>query len=224
MKKQTLVTILLLFCIGFISLACSLFSGIAEKVDETKNTAVSVATDVQEGQALAETAKAFVTEFSDSEMASTAIALATEVKNSGYLETAQAYITSEGPSALETAQAFATEQGPGLIQTSQAFVTEMSQSSNEAPADIPIVTEEKTMYFASEELVSYFTSLDFQSVLSFYKSEMPNNGWTKVDQGWVENSNSAVIYFDKSDRAVSITLSINPMDNSTIVMITITPK
>lgn len=224
MKKQTLAIILLLFSIGFISIACSLFSGFSDKVNETKNTAISVATDAQEGQALAGTAKAIVTEMADSEIVATAIAMATDVKDSGYMETAQAYITSEGPGALETMQAFATEQGPALLQTGQAYVTEMSQSSGQAPSDIPIVSAEKTMYFASEEMVSYFTTQDFQSVLSFYKSEMPNNGWTKVDQGWVENSNSAVIYFEKPDRSVSITLSINPMDNNTVVMVTITPK
>lgn len=182
MKTQNYSILLYLCSIVFLSIACSLFSGISEKITETKGTAVSVATDVEEGQLLAETAKAFVTEIGDSELVATAIAMATDVKDYGYMETAQAYITSEAPGAFETVQAFATEQGPSLLQTSQAYVTQMSQSSSETPSDIPIVSAEKTMYFTSEELVSYFTTLDFQSVLSFYKKEMPNNGWTKVDQ------------------------------------------
>ncbi len=224
MKKQSFSTILLLIVITVVGLACSLFSGISEKFNETKSTAESVATDVHQGDQAFSTAKAIATEFGDSNFMSTAKALATEAKDSGYLETAQAYITSEAPGALETLQAFTTEQGPSLLQTGQAYVTEMSQSKGELPSDIPVVSGEKSMFYASQELVSYFTSVDFPSVLSYYKNEMPKNGWTKYDQGWVENSNSAVLYFEKSDRSVSITLSINPVDNKTIVMITITPK
>jgi hypothetical protein len=224
MKKQTFLFIFLLIGVIAVSLACSLFSGISEKISETKSTAGAVATDVQQGQQVFSTAKAFATEFGDSNFMSTAKALATEAKDSGYLETAQAYITSEAPGAVETLQAFTTEQGPSLLQTGQAYVTEISQSSGDLPSDIPVVSGEKSMFYASQELVSYFTSEDFQSVLTFYKKEMPNNGWTKYDQGWVENSNSAVIYFEKSDRSVSVTLSINPVDNKTIVMVTITPK
>ncbi len=224
MKKQTLSIFLLLICVASVSIACSLLSGITDKIGETKGTAQSVATDVQQGQTFFGTAKAIATELGDSNFMSTAKALATEAKDSGYLETAQAYITSEAPGALETLQAFATEQGPSLLQTGQAYATEISQNSGDLPSDIPVVSAENEMLFASQELVSYITPLDFQSVLSFYKNEMPNNGWTKFDQGWVENSNSAVIYFEKSDRSVSITLSINPVDNKTVVMITIQPK
>lgn len=223
MKKQT-IAIILLLSIAFTSIACSLFSSVTEKIEKSKSTAVSVATDVQEGQSFIETAKALTTEMSNSEFASTAIAMVTEIKDSGYFETAQAYITSEGPEALETMQAFATEQGPSLLETGQAYITEMSQSSSEAPSDIPIVSGEKQMFFSSQEMVSYMTATDFQSVLSFYKREMPNNGWVKIDQGWVENSNSAVLSFEKSERSASITISINPLDDKTIVMITLQPK
>lgn len=224
MKKQILIFSVLIFSVAAFSLSCSLFSNLSRNIDKTKNTVESAATDIREGQSLLGTVKAFTTEFSDSEIMATVQALATEAKNRGFLETAKAYLTSEGSGALETVQAFASEQGPRIIQTGQAYMTEMSNNDNKPPADIPIVQDENTNLLFSDENISYFTKMDFPSVLAFYKNEMPNNGWNKIKQGWVETSSSAVLYYEKPDRSVSITLSINPLDNHTVVMIIIKPK
>lgn len=224
MKKPILIFIFSFLCVAFVNISCSFISDITNKISDAKGTAQSVATDVHQGQLLLGTAKAFATEFGDSEILSTVKALATEAKGSGLVETAQAYITFEGPAALETLKAFATEEGPELLQTSKAYVTEMGENNVTPPTDIPVVPADKNNFYVSQELVSYFTSMDFQSVLSFYKNELPNNGWTKVERGWVENPNSAILNYEKPDRSLSITLSVNPLDNHTVVMITIQPK
>lgn len=224
MKKQILLFSILIFSVAAINLSCSLFSNLSRNINRTKSTLESAATGIHESQSLLDTAKAYATEFSQSDIMATGQALATQAKDSGFLETAQAYLTSEGSGALETMQAFVTEQGPELLQTSQAYMTEMSNQNDKPVEDIPIVQGEKTNLFFSNDNISYYTKMDFASVLAFYKNEMPNNGWRKVEQGWVETPSSAVLYYEKPDRSVSITLSINPLDNHTVVMIFIKPK
>ena len=223
MKKRVLIFPFILIITAALSLSCNFVSNLGSKFSETKNTAEYMATKVESGQELIGTAKAFSTQISDNEILATAKAMATEVFDENYIETAQAYLTSEAPGALETLQAFSTENGPGILQTYQAYVTKMSENNNNPPPDIPLVPGDKENLYVSQELVSYFTSMEFQNVLTFYIDEMPKNGWNKVEQGWVENSNSAVLTYEKPNRSVSITLSINPLDNHTIVMITIQP-
>jgi hypothetical protein len=53
---------------------------------------------------------------------------------------------------------------------------------------------------------------------------MAVNDWIKADEGWVETESAAVLNFTKPDRFATVTISINPLDNMTVVMITIQPK
>ena len=41
---------------------------------------------------------------------------------------------------------------------------------------------EKQNYNASDFFVTYSTSLNIAEVLTFYKTEMPNQGWTKIER------------------------------------------
>ncbi|UCH61222.1 MAG: hypothetical protein JSV61_07000, partial [Anaerolineales bacterium] len=151
----------------------------------------------------------------------TAQALATEVGDSGLLETAQAYATEQGPALLATAQALATEQGPGLRETTQALATQAALNLGGAPEDIPVVEGERQNFIASSQLVSYFTRLDFQQVVDFYQAQMPANGWSLLEEGIVQAENTATLNYVKADRLASVTLTVNPLDNQTIVVITI---
>jgi hypothetical protein len=205
MIKRTLLYLFTGFLLS-LTLACNLISNVSNQVNEVKDTAVSVATQVGEGQKWLGTAKA----------------VATEVGNSGLLETAQVYATQVGESGfLETAQAYATENGPGMIETAKAIATQIPSNTGEIPDDIPVVPGENEELFGSNELVSYTTGMDFNAVVDFYKTEMPNNGWEKGDQDSLETSNIAYLYFKKQNRSASVVISINPLTSKTLVVITI---
>jgi hypothetical protein len=95
--------------------------------------------------------------------------------------------------------------------------------SEESPSDIPLVDDPKEILIESEGLVSYFTPQDFNFVLSFYQEQMPINGWVETSDS-VINEDTALLYYEKPDREVTITLSINPADDETTVMIIIQDK
>jgi hypothetical protein len=95
--------------------------------------------------------------------------------------------------------------------------------SDEGPVDIPLVDDPKEILIKSEDIITYFTPQEFDFVLKFYQEQMPINGWAAKD-GSVINAESALLYYEKPDREVSITLSLNPSDNKTTVMIYIETK
>jgi hypothetical protein len=205
MNKRLSLYLFAGFLLSF-TLACNLLSNVTNQVNEVKDTAVSVATLAGEGQKWIETARA----------------VATEVGDSGLLETAQAYATQVGESGfLETAQAYATEEGPAIAETAKAIATRLPSNSGEIPEDIPVLPGENEQLFGSNELVSYTTGMDINSVVEFYKTEMPNKGWEKGDQDSLETSNIAYLYFKKQDRSASVVISVNPLNNKTLVVITI---
>ena len=142
------------------TLACNLFS-----------QAQSLANDVQQGQEFLTTAQSMATDVGDTGLMETAQAMATQIGESGLAETAQAFATEQGPHLAETAQAFATQEGSGLIETAQAMVTKAAVTFGETPADIPVVDDEFENFFSTAELVSYFTSIPYLEVLTFYKDQ-----------------------------------------------------
>lgn len=222
-----------------ISMACSLTNGIGERFNQTRGTAQSVATKVQEGRHLLGTAQALATGVGESGLIETAQALATDFGESGLLETVQAFATKQGPKAIGTAQTFATEEGPRLIETikaiatqeaphiketTQAIATKAAAAFGEAPADIPLVGGDKENFFGSKEMVSYMTPLPLEETSEFYKREMPAIGWIEMQEGWFESSTLVVLNYAKPDRIASVTLTTNPLGDKSVVVITIQPR
>jgi hypothetical protein len=199
-----------------ITLACNFISGLSQDVQSARQTAEYAGTQVQA-------------------LATQAQGLATSVEESGYLKTAQAIATERGAEILGTARALATEaEEHGVLDTVQAYVTEEGGSllstakaaatkgvhEGQAPEDIPIVdTDTIEDFYGSETFITYLTSLDYQSVLSFYQTEMPAKGWEAVAEGSIEANKSAHLNFKKATRTASVTLNINPIDQKTIVVI-----
>lgn len=221
MKNDVLKLIILISIFVVASLACNAVTGITDQVSGARATVGSVATQVQSGRELVGTARAIATLAGESGLIGTAQAIASEVGNSGLLETAVAFATQEGPGLVETIQSVATEEGPSLVETSQAVATQIAGGFGEAPEDIPVIDPQPENFFASDIAVSYITEFPYAEVVQFYKNEMPANGWEAVDQGWVESESVAVLQYRKINREVSITLSSNPADGKTIVLITI---
>jgi hypothetical protein len=196
--------------------ACNFITGISDNVQSGLGTAGAAATQVNA-------------------LASQARGLATSVEESGFLKTAQALATGEGGQLLATAQALATQaKERGVLETAQAFATEEGSSllatvrvaatqgvrTGSAPEDIPVVEEDTIVnFYGSESVVSYLTSLDFESVLDFYENEMPANGWQATSQVTVETNAVARMKYGKVERTADILVNVNPLDQKTMVTI-----
>lgn len=173
-----------------ITLACQSISNIQDQVEEVQTTAQMAATQ--------------------------AIGLVTQA---GDLATQAVLLATQGAPLLETASAFAT-QNPGLETTLQALPTTLA-GQGDAPADIPVVDKSSmTLYYATKDSVSYATTQDFQTVVNFYKEQMPINGWS-VDEGFsLETTNTAVYSYKKDNRTATLTINANA-DGKTYVVIAI---
>jgi hypothetical protein len=238
MVKKTFRWLWVLTLIAAFGIGCNLVNNVTQRVGGVEKTAQSVATGIQSGREIFSTGQALATNIGGNSIVQTAQAFVTE-QAPGMEKTVQAFATNQGPGLEQTIQAFATNQGPGLEQTVQAFITQdvpglagtvqafatqSGSTTGQAPEDIPLVEGNKTSLVTSESFVTYFTSMDFKSVVSFYEAQMPVNGWTKVDNESVQNANSAVLVYDKPSRKATVTLGVNPTDNTTVVVITITQK
>jgi len=172
------------------TLACSTISNVTDQIEEVQTTAQSAATQVL----------SFVTQASD-------------------LTTQAVQMATQAAPLLETASAFAT-QNPGLETTLQALPTSLA-GQGEAPANIPTVDESTmTMYYATKDSVSYATTQDFQTVVNFYKEQMPANGWS-IDDGFSMETTTTCVYSYKMDnRTATLTINANA-DGKTYVVIAV---
>jgi len=231
-RKQFFRWMLSLSLLVAASLACNFVTGIGNQVNEVRETAESVATNVETGKDIVTTGQAVATQVLGSELGQTVQAFATS-QGPSILETVQNFSTSEGPGMLETVQAFATDQGPGIVETAQAFTTDQAPgllqtvqaavTSGEPPEDIPVVGGQKDNLFTTASIVSYSTSLTVKEVQAFYEEEMPANGWAENKDNRVSTEDTAVLQYEKSGRKATVTINLNPIAHQTIVLITILP-
>jgi len=199
-KLFYLITLLLIAS----TLACGI-SGIGKQASSIEETAQALKTDmggiVTAGGSLLNTAKALYTQ------------------HPGVLETVQAF-TTQGAPLISTIQAVATDN-PGLELTAKAFV-EQEIPTGEPPADIPIVNPEQVEnYFGSSQYIFYTSPMEYAQLLEFYKTEMPNNGWQYLESVSHEYANAAQLNYYKDNRIATINLSMNPLNNTTVVVISI---
>ena len=186
------------------TLACGI-SGIGKQASSVQGTAQALKTEVggivTAGGALLNTAQAIYTQ------------------NPGVLETVQAF-TTQGAPLISTIQAVATDN-PGLAQTAQAFI-QQEIPTGEAPTDIPILNPDQVNdYFGSSQYIFYTTPMEYTRLLEFYKTEMPNNGWQYLESTSNEYANAAQLNYYKDNRIATINLSINPLNNTSMVVISI---
>jgi hypothetical protein len=89
------------------------------------------------------------------------------------------------------------------------------------PADIPVVTGDNTVLLATDQVVSYESKAAFDTVVKFYKDEMPKNGWTQNASTSVETANATVLAYTKDSRQAQVSITTNPTSKATVVLITI---
>jgi hypothetical protein len=186
------------------SLACSL-STIRQQAQTIEQTAQTLRTEVggivTAGNSLIKTAQAM------------------ETQHPGALETAKALATQGAP-ILSTIQAVAS-YSPGLVQTAKAFI-EQEIPSGEPPTDIPIFDKaQNSSYFGSSRYIFYTTLAGYDQILEFYKTEMLNQGWEYRESDSHEYANAAQLNYFKDNRTATINISLNPLNNTTVVVINI---
>lgn len=204
--------------VGF-SLACESLSAIRQDYDEVRSTADAAATQVNQ----------IITQ---------AKGIATEIGESSAVETVKAFATQEGPQVIATGEALATKAAEeGYLETAEALVTQGAEEllptvqaaateylfPSSPPDDVPIITiGEVTNLFANQHTVSYFVQLDVPVVVNFYQRLMPELGWTDESNSELIKERAAVLKFTKLDRVANITLTTDPINQQTVVFITIT--
>lgn len=196
------------FLISFIliaaSLACSI-SSFGQQVQSVERTAQALRTEVggiiTVGGSLIKTAQAL------------------ETQHPGILETVKAFATQAAP-IISTIQAVST-YNPGLVQTAKVIVNQ-EIPTGEVPSDIPIINRDQAgNYFGSSQYIFYTIPTEYIQVLDFYKTEMPGNGWLYLDGDSHEYANAAQLNYYKDIRTATINLSLNPLNNTTVVVISL---
>ena len=201
MKHKKRIFIIML-CLISTSMACTIF-GIPIQVQSVNQTAQALRTEVG----------SIVT--AGSSLVNTAQALQTQ--HPGVLETAKAITTQAAP-VVSTIQAVATNN-PGLVQTAQTFL-EQELPSGEPPEDIPVYNREQAQnFFGSSQYIFYITQTEYAEILDFYKTQMPDYGWQFLEGSSREYANAAQLNYSKDNRVSTINLSINPLNNTTVIVI-----
>ncbi len=200
MKRYQYGWILLFTAAALSVMACGLLSGIADKAQQVENAAGTA-------KALATAGQEIVTQVSGSGVMQTALAYATQAEESGLMETAQAAIaTLPGQSA-------------DIKATAEAVITQGAYG--QAPADIPLFPGEIGAFFGSSSLVTYTAPTDVQSIVDFYRQQMPVYGWASGGETTVITSSYAVLSYQNASRRVTITISATPLTSESLVVISV---
>ncbi len=121
---------------------------------------------------------------------------------------------------MPTMQSAITEIAP----TFEAIATQVYTSPSEAPPDIPIMSGETSAFVGSAEAISYVIDAGFDQVVNFYKTEMPNKGWTAMNAGGESSSmtpgmSNAELNFQMGNRKATVVITEIPFIGQTTVVI-----
>lgn len=202
MQKKMVYLVVLVFIST--SLACSI-TGAGKQVQSAEQTALAVRTQVSgvisAGSSLLKTAQALAT------------------SRPGILETARA-IATQGAPVIGTLQAVATHD-PSLVKTAQA-IFEQEVPTGEPPSDIPVLNQDQVSNFiGSSQYIFYTSPTGYSQVLAFYQSAMPENGWEYQASDSHEYANAAQLTYIKDSRTATVNLSLNPLNQTSVVVINI---
>jgi hypothetical protein len=220
LKNRFKILSLLTLLVGF-SLACESLSAIQQDYTKTRETAKAIAT--QAGKIITQ-AKGIATQVGDSSAVGTARAIATE-QGPAMIATGQAYATiAANEGYLQTAEALVTEGSGELLPTIQAAATQYLFPGT-PPEDVPVISSGVvTNLFANQSTVSYIANIDVPEVVNFYQDEMKDLGWSDVSEDGLIREKAAVLRFSKPDRVAMVTLTTDPINQQTIVFITISSQ
>jgi hypothetical protein len=102
-----------------------------------------------------------------------------------------------------TAEAFGEEMGPVIEATLAAIPPGVV--IGKGPEDIPVLPDPYGFY-GSENRVVYMTTQSIEDAVSFYRQEMPVNGWTETEPSLVIPK-MAYLNFEKDLRKAVVTMT-----------------
>ena len=200
MKSNRHIWLLLIIVFAITLLACNLVSNIARKAEQIESAA-------QTAQALATSGQEIYSTVQGSGIMQTAAAMATKAEEEGLMSTVQAAVTQ------------IPEQGANIKATAEVILTQGGYG--QAPPNIPLVYGEVNDFFGSPSLVTYTTPMGLQEVVDFYRQTMPGYGWNTGNDTTVLTSSYAILSFRNANEKATITLSKNPFNGDTIVLINV---
>ena len=215
-RYRLILVITILLGVG---LACESFSALRNDYTQVRSTAESIATQADK---IITQAKGLATAISEDDVLATVKSIATQ-QGPGLMITGQTLATQAAEDGyLQTVEALVTQGPRDLVPTFQAVATQYLFPAP-PPDDIPIISEgEVSSLFTNQATISYYVNLPLSSVINYYRDLMPDDGWTDVSDESAIRDVAAVLKFFKPDRVASVTLTTNPLNQQTIVLITIT--
>jgi hypothetical protein len=212
MNPKMIARLLLLGCLVLAALSCNYVTNMIPGYKEVA-TGQAMITQMNPG-AIASQVGGIVTQVDVGALATQAGTMATQI---GPMMSQVAPMMSEmAPQITE----MMTQMAP--LETQMApLTTQLSTSEKDVPSDIPVMQGNKNGFVASPQAISFFVGYDFKTVLSFYQTEMPKNGWTLVEAGTRVGDTDAELHFEKAGRKAVIVLATIPFVNQTTVVITL---
>lgn len=136
------------------------------------------------------------------------------------METFQALATqAAGSGAAQTMEAIATEQGDQIQATLQALPT-IGLELNNPPSDIPLPDEETLSgLFASQSFVTFQSAQDLGTLMDYYETEMPQQGWTQDKDGDLSTDSVVITNYTKQNRRATVIFTRLGVGDLTSVLI-----
>ncbi len=132
---------------------------------------------------------------------------------------AQATLDAASTEAAEQLENFATPEDQEPVEEEPTAETNTDPTATGGPEDIPVLEGENENFFASPEVVTYFSPATYDELVTFYKEQMPANGWELDATLSTEFGGVAVLTFKKDNRTASVTISPDPSSGKTVIAI-----
>ena len=128
------------------------------------------------------------------------------------------------PSAEDETEPAETEAVDEVPTAADSDVGDVSSCAN-PPEDVPVMDVSTMFTYCDATTLSFQTSdATYDEVLAYYKSELDAAGWDEDTANLsIETGDTAVLYYVKDDRQISVTVSYNSTDQSTTLLVYVTP-
>ena len=126
-----------------------------------------------------------------------------------------------GSIATEVGDIATQIEDSGALETMQAQMTALPTMLGEKPEDIPVMEGETLGVVSTAKFVTYVIKASFQDVVDFYASQMPANGWTKVEVESETGGEYARLVYEKDGRKAIVNIAVIPFMDQTSVAIEI---
>jgi hypothetical protein len=128
--------------------------------------------------------------------------------------------TGDGEETLQSGSLEITVDLSDINEPITIEVPEEALSSNAPPEDIPVPADaEELQVIDFMGMITFLSSSTTDQVAEFYRTELPNNGWTEVTADQMGDMFS--LEYSKGERTVSLLISPDADTGKTSVLITI---